>query len=77
VKYIRNYRELNEGNYHLKEVVQFNHKTNQAYVERKGQDGIIKEKYDIPHQVQDLVSGAYYLRSINFNKLKTKIPSIF
>jgi hypothetical protein len=77
----RNYRDLNEGNYHLKEAVQFDHKANKANVERKGQDGTVKEQYNIPNQVQDLVGGAYYLRSVNFNKLKigtqVTVPAFF
>ncbi len=77
----RNYRDLNEGNYHLKEYVQFDHQKNKASVERIGQDGKVVEQYDFPPQVQDLVSGAYYLRTVNFNALKIgqtiSLPAFF
>jgi hypothetical protein len=66
----RNYRDLTEGNYRLKEYVQFDHKAKKVSVERSGADGVKEEfKYDIPGYVQDLVSGAYYLRTVDFNKL--------
>lgn len=66
----RDYRDLNEGNYHLKEYVQFDHKKNKADVERIGQDGKVVEQYNLPDHVQDLVGGAYFLRTVNFNALQ-------
>ena len=78
----RNYRDLTEGGYRLKEYVQFDHKAKKASVERSGADGVKEEfKYDIPSYVQDLVSGAYYLRTVDFNKLKVgetvSVPAFF
>lgn len=78
----RNYRDLTEGNYRLKEYVQFDHKAKKVSVERSGADGVKEEfKYDIPSSVQDLVSGAYYLRTVDFNKLQigqtVSVPAFF
>jgi len=77
----RDFRDLSEGNYHLKEFVQFDHKNKKASVERTGQDGKVVEQYDLPTQVQDLVGGAYYLRTVNFNALKigqtVSVPAFF
>jgi hypothetical protein len=77
----RDYRDLNEGNYHLKEYVQFDHSKNKAAVERIGQDGKVIEQYNLPDHVQDLVGGAYYLRTVNFNALKigqtVSVPAFF
>lgn len=78
----RNYRDLTEGNYKLKEYVQFDHKAKKVSVERSGDDGKKEEfKYDIPSNVLDMVSGAYYLRTIDFNKLKigetVTVPAFF
>ncbi len=77
----RDFREISEGNYHLKEYVQFNHDTHKASVERTGQDGKVVQQYDLPSYAQDLVGGAYYLRTVNFNAMKVgeivSVPAFF
>jgi hypothetical protein len=77
----RDYRDLLEGNYKIKEYVQFDHARQKAIVERHGEDGKEVKEYDLPHHVQDLVGGAYYLRTVNFNALKVgqtvTVPAFF
>jgi hypothetical protein len=64
-------RDIEEGKYRLKEVVQFNYQGKKAVVDwenrhkKKGH-----EEYAIATDLQDIVSGAYYLRVIDYDKLK-------
>lgn len=60
------YRDIEEGKYRKKENVVFDHNRNIATVEdKKG-----TETFKIPDNIQDIVSGFYYLRTIDFNKYK-------
>ncbi len=67
----RSFRNIEEGNYRKRETVDFNHYTNTAFVEKKKKS---KPKetgnYKTPDNVQDIVSGFYYLRTINYDKLR-------
>ncbi len=64
-------RDIVEGKYKLKEVVQFNYPANKALVDwenrnkKKGHD-----EYNIVNDLQDIISGAYYLRVVDYDKLK-------
>jgi hypothetical protein len=64
-------RDIEEGKYKLKEVVQFNYAAKKAIVDwenkskKKGRD-----EFPIVTGMQDIVSGAYYLRTIDFDKIK-------
>ncbi|MFL5731116.1 MAG: DUF3108 domain-containing protein [Cytophagaceae bacterium] len=66
------YRDVEEGKYRLKENVQYDYNTGLAVVDREGKNGADKshKEYTIPKDVHDIVSGFYFLRTINFNKLK-------
>jgi hypothetical protein len=66
------YRDVEEGKYRLKEYVHYNYNTGIATVDREGKNGKDKNRkeYSIPKDVQDIVSGFYFLRTINFNKMK-------
>jgi hypothetical protein len=66
------YRDVEEGKYRLKEFVHYNYTTEIATVDREGKNGHDKSRkeYTITKNVQDIVSGFYFLRTINFNKLK-------
>ncbi len=69
----RFYRHIEEGKYRKHEIVDFNHPNNTASV-RVFSNGEQKwkpaEKFPVPGNVQDLVSGYYYLRTLDFSKLK-------
>jgi hypothetical protein len=64
-------RHIEEGKYRLQEVVQFNYGNKKAIVDWENRD---KKKghqeYDITGDLQDIVSGAYYLRVIDYDKMK-------
>jgi len=67
----KNYRDIREGNYRLKENVALDYNTKQASVLHEYKDGRKETKdYVIPGGVQDLVSGSYFLRNINYGNLK-------
>lgn len=74
----RFYRDIEEGNYRRKEITDFNPLNNTAlmkYVQYNVKSADKKKKGEkkvsnIPDYVQDMVSGYYYLRTINFDELK-------
>lgn len=61
----RFHRNIEEGNYRKKENVTFDHYRNLAVVESKK-----VETFKIPDNVQDIVSGFYYLRTLDLDKYK-------
>ena len=65
VKFVRN---INEGKYKKREEITFNPQTNTA-ITNKG-------VYQVPENVQDVISVMYYMRSINYdqNKAGDRIP---
>jgi len=63
---MRFHRNIEEGKYRKKENVSFDHFRNIAVVEdKKG-----TETFKIPENVQDIVSGFYYMRTLNLDKYK-------
>ncbi len=75
----RFYREIEEGDFRRKELTDFNPITNTAVMKfeqfsaKEEKDESKKKKntvsINVPDYVQDIVSGYYYLRTINFNTL--------
>ncbi len=65
-------RQIEEGNYRLTEVVQFQYGADKAVVDwekKKGNKG--HKEYEVKVEaLQDIVSGVYYMRAIDYNKLK-------
>jgi len=69
----KSYRYIEEGKYRKKEIVEFKQGANQALViDYDKHKEVWKKpvKYEVPANVQDLVSGYYYLRTVDFDKLK-------
>jgi hypothetical protein len=67
---LKSFRSIEEGNYKLKEEVLYDYEMNIAKVFRKHPDRKAEEyEFKVPNNVQDIVSGFYQLRRINFNKL--------
>ncbi|QCK13933.1 DUF3108 domain-containing protein [Mangrovivirga cuniculi] len=67
----RFYRFIKENRYRKNEIVDFNHKTGTALVTRLSKDSKRvekKDKYDIPKNVLDLVSGYYFFRTLDFDQ---------
>ncbi len=68
----RFYRHIEEGKYRKNEIVDFNYNRREASVrtfDKKKKVWKPAEKFPIPGNVQDLVSGYYYLRTLDFNNL--------
>jgi len=59
------YRNIEEGKYRKKENITFDHYRNTALVESKR-----TSTFKTPDNVQDIVSGVYYLRTLNLDKYK-------
>jgi hypothetical protein len=67
------YRYIEEGKYRKNEKVHFDQQNKKAKLELFDRDNrTLKEskEYDLPSQVQDLVSGFYYLRSMDLTNLR-------
>lgn len=67
------YRHIEEGNYRKHERVLFDQKNRKAKMELYDRENkILKQvkEYDLPSKVQDLVSGFYFLRSMDLKNLK-------
>lgn len=68
----RFYRYIREGRFRKNEILYFDHDKDSVVVAKLHKETKKLEKreeYAIPHRVQDMVTGYYYLRSIDFNKL--------
>lgn len=65
----RSYRDITEGRYKLKEGVYFHHKKGIADAEREKRGKTTKYTYDIPFGVQDMISGLFFLRKFDYNKM--------
>ncbi|MCU0417061.1 MAG: DUF3108 domain-containing protein [Cytophagaceae bacterium] len=71
------YRDITENSYRLKEVVMYDYGHNKANVIReKGKDLSNKSthEYAIAPNLQDIVSGAYYLRSLDYTTMAPGTP---
>jgi len=72
VPYI-SYRHIEEGDYRKHEQINFNHRTKVATVnvfDRENKKVTEKTSHDVPTGVQDIVSGFYYLRTMDLSGLK-------
>ncbi|MFC3878558.1 DUF3108 domain-containing protein [Algoriphagus namhaensis] len=68
----QSYRHIEEGNYRKHEVIDFDQKAKKAYLTLYDRDNVrVKEKrlFDLPGEVQDIVSGFYQLRTMNLKAL--------
>jgi len=69
----RFYRKIEEGKYRKHEIVDFDQYKNKASVvtyDKHKKAWKPAEYFDVPNNVQDMVSGYYYLRTVNFDTLK-------
>lgn len=67
----RSMRDIVENNYRLKELVMFDYKNNKANVIRESGKELSRStaQYTIASNMQDIVSGAYYLRTLDYSKM--------
>jgi Protein of unknown function (DUF3108) len=67
----RFYRNITENSYKLEETTTFDHANKTAKVAYKKMDGRTGENtFDVQQYSQDLVSGYYYIRTLDFSTLK-------
>ncbi|WP_026955744.1 DUF3108 domain-containing protein [Algoriphagus vanfongensis] len=69
----QSYRHIEEGNYRKHELVHFDQRENKALMQLfdKENKNLKEEKeFDLPGQVQDIVSGFYYLRTLDLRNLE-------
>ncbi|BDD08155.1 hypothetical protein FUAX_05870 [Fulvitalea axinellae] len=67
------YMRLRELSYRKQQVMRFDHKNDSVYVEKRDKRSgkYIHEKvFSVPNDIQDIISGFYYLRTLNFDSLK-------
>ncbi len=67
------YRHIEEGRYRKHERTIFDYENNQAHVrlyDRNNKKLLETKEYPVPGNVQDIVSGFYYLRTIDLKKYK-------
>lgn len=66
----RFFRNIEERNYRKRETVDFDHVRDVANVEshKKDKNDVKKGTFKLPNNVQDLVSGFYYLRTLNYDQ---------
>ena len=60
------HRDLYENGYTCMETTHFDHVQGRAIVHQKVSEKFVHKVYDIPHYAQDMISGYYYLRTIDF-----------
>lgn len=63
------HRSVSENKYKLEETVDFDQKQKKVKVYQNKKGEINEKEYKIPKNTQDIVSGYYHLRTINFDKL--------
>jgi hypothetical protein len=66
-------RKIKENNYRKEEITTFDHIRKKAVVKSiTGTEAEIKKDFAIPTNVQDMVSGYYFIRTLNFDQYKPK-----
>lgn len=69
----QSYRHIEEGRYRKHEKITFDHQKKKAFVklfDRENKDLVESKEYQIPAEVQDIVSGFYFLRTMDMKKFK-------
>jgi len=64
---LQSYRLIEEGNYRLKEVYDYDFANKKALIQHNQE----KREVKLPGIVQDMVSGYYYFRLLDYNGMKT------
>ncbi|GAB2969446.1 DUF3108 domain-containing protein [Hymenobacter coalescens] len=68
----RFFRNIEENNYRKRETVDFDHYKNMVAVEshKRDKNKVKHGSFKVPHNVQDLVSGFYFLRTLDYSNRK-------
>jgi hypothetical protein len=67
------YRHIEEGKYRKHERIIFDHQDNRAHVrlyDRENKKLVETKEYTVPGNIQDIVSGFYFLRTMDLKKYK-------
>lgn len=71
------YTNLQENNYRKEENITFNHATKTVKAEERTE----RDVFNVPENVHDLISGYYFLRTIDFNKISAgqviEVPAFY
>jgi hypothetical protein len=71
------YRNIEENKYRKTETITFNHGSDVAYSDDKED----KKSFKVPDNIHDVVSGYYFLRTMDFNRLSegqiVEVPTFF
>ncbi|WP_338872328.1 DUF3108 domain-containing protein [Spirosoma sp. SC4-14] len=71
------YTNLQENNYRKEENITFNHEANTVKAEERTE----KDVFKVPDNVHDLISGYYFLRTIDFSKISSgqviEVPAFY
>lgn len=71
------YTNLQENSYRKEENITFNHETNTVKAEERTE----KDVFKVPDNVHDLISGYYFLRTIDFNRISNgqvlEVPAFY
>ncbi len=66
-------RKIKENSYRKEEITTFDHLKKKAVVKSvTGTEAEVKKDFTIPANVQDMVSGYYFIRTLNFDQYKPK-----
>lgn len=77
------YRNIEENKYRRQETVTFDHLRHTAAVERQGKNQHMTKRgtFSVPDQVQDILSGLYYLRTLDYSQRRPgeviQVPGFF
>lgn len=63
----RFYRNISENSYKLEETSDFDYRNSKVKVEKNKKGKKSENSYDVPLGVQDLISGYYWLRSLDYD----------
>lgn len=68
----RFFRNIEENNYRKRETIDFDHVRDVADVEshKRDKNNVKKGTFKVPNNVQDIVSGFYFLRTLNYDQRK-------
>jgi len=66
----RFFQEIEEGKFRKHEVIEFDHYGDTAVVKRPDKDDHPDEIFETPNQPQDLISGYYYIRTLDYNNVR-------
>jgi hypothetical protein len=70
-------QNIEENKYRKQEVVTFNHGSDVVYSDEKGE----KKAYRVPDNIQDVISGYYFLRTLDFDRISegetVEVPTFF